>query len=82
MKRFKLFVNEEFCKGCRICVYFCPRQSIRLCEEFNSRGVNVPVPADMKKCSGCRICELYCPDFAIAISEEDAPGCSASLDSM
>ena len=74
MRRFKLFVNEEFCKGCRICVHFCPKDAIRLCEDFNSKGVNVPIPANMERCTGCRICEFYCPDFAIAIAEnEDVP---------
>ena len=71
MKRFEVFVNQEFCKGCGICVHFCPRKAIRLSEEFNSKGVNAPVPADMQKCTGCRTCELYCPDFAIAIQEDD-----------
>ena len=71
MKRFKLFVNEEFCKGCRICVYFCPKDAIKLSEDFNSKGVNVPIPANMERCTGCRICEFYCPDFAIAIAEDE-----------
>jgi len=71
VKRFEVFVNQEFCKGCGICVHFCPRKAIRLSEEFNSKGVNVPVPADMEKCTGCCTCELYCPDFAIAIQEDD-----------
>ena len=71
MKRCEVFVNQEFCKGCGICVHFCPRKAIRLSEEFNTKGVNVPVPADMEKCTGCRTCELYCPDFAIAIRGDD-----------
>jgi len=66
-----MFVNEEFCKGCGICVHFCPKKSIRLSEEFNTKGVNAPVSEDMEKCTGCRTCELYCPDFAIAISEKE-----------
>jgi 2-oxoglutarate ferredoxin oxidoreductase subunit delta len=71
VKHFEVFVNEEFCKGCGICVHFCPKKAIRLAEEFNTKGVNAPIPAEMKKCTGCRTCELYCPDFAIAISEMD-----------
>jgi 2-oxoglutarate ferredoxin oxidoreductase subunit delta len=71
VKRCEVFVNEEFCKGCGICVHFCPRQAIVLSQDFNAKGVNVPVPAHMENCSGCRLCELYCPDFAIAIREEN-----------
>lgn len=70
-RKFELSVNEEFCKGCGICVHFCPKKAIRLCEEFNTKGVNAPVADDMEKCTGCRMCELYCPDFAIAISGTD-----------
>ncbi len=71
MKRYKIFVDEEFCKGCGICVHFCPRDALKLSEEFNERGCNVPIPADMDRCTGCRMCELFCPDFAIAIAEID-----------
>lgn len=69
MKRHEIVLNEEFCKGCGICVHFCPKHAIKLSEEFNPKGFNVPVPADMESCTGCRMCELYCPDFAIAITE-------------
>lgn len=69
MARFEVFVNEEFCKGCGLCVHFCSRGAIKLSHEFNAAGVNIPVSANMKECSGCRLCELYCPDFAIAIRE-------------
>ena len=79
VKRFKLFVNEEYCKGCRICVHFCPRDAIRLSDDFNSKGVNVPVPSNMEKCTGCRICEFYCPDFAIAIAEDEGSNCEVCL---
>jgi 2-oxoglutarate ferredoxin oxidoreductase subunit delta len=69
VKRFSVYVNEEFCKGCGICVHFCPKKAIQLSPEFNRKGVNAPIPSDMAKCTGCRTCELYCPDFAIAIAE-------------
>ncbi len=69
-----IFVNEANCKGCGICVYFCPREAVKLSEEFNDKGRNVPVPSDMERCSGCRLCELYCPDFAIAIQDIGTPG--------
>ena len=72
MKRWEVFVNQEFCKGCGICVHFCPAKAIRLSAEFNRKGVNVPVPAETGECSGCRTCELYCPDFAIAIRGDEA----------
>lgn len=72
MKRYEILVNEEYCKGCGICVKFCPREALKLSEEFNEKGRNVPVPEDMDRCVGCRQCELYCPDFAIAVIETNS----------
>jgi len=69
LKRYEILVNEEYCKGCGICVHFCPGEALELSEEFNEKGRNMPFPADMERCTGCRMCELYCPDLAIAVVE-------------
>jgi 2-oxoglutarate ferredoxin oxidoreductase subunit delta len=62
-----LVVHEEWCKGCGICVEFCPQQVLAL----DDRGkVRVAHP---ERCRLCRQCELRCPDFALELSEED-PG--------
>jgi 2-oxoglutarate ferredoxin oxidoreductase subunit delta len=55
-------IREKWCKGCGICVAYCPKKVLEL------RGGKVAAerPAD---CIGCRMCELRCPDFAIEIHE-------------
>ncbi len=52
---------RHFCKGCRICVEFCPTQTLALDERFR---VTVAHP---ERCIACRMCELRCPDLAIFV---------------
>lgn len=58
-----LEINKKWCKGCAICVEFCPKQVLGISEE----KVTV-VNADA--CIKCRLCEYRCPDFAIFVKEE------------
>ena len=57
--------NTRFCKGCNICVTFCPKQVLAL----DSMGKVCVV--DESACIGCGQCELRCPDFAIRINKEE-----------
>lgn len=61
----KLRVNEEWCKGCGICVAFCPKSVLVL----NMTKVKVN---DESKCIGCGLCERLCPDYAISLVKKDA----------
>lgn len=56
-----LDINQKFCKGCGICVTFCPKQVLALDE----RGKIFA--RDPDKCVSCGQCELRCPDFAIKV---------------
>ncbi|RLC30269.1 MAG: 4Fe-4S ferredoxin [Deltaproteobacteria bacterium] len=58
-------INREWCKGCGICVHFCPGNVLELDEEDKVTAVR---PAD---CICCRQCELRCPDLAIEIELEN-----------
>lgn len=58
--RFRLL--RRFCKGCRICVEFCPTGTLALDDRFK---VMVAHP---EKCIACRMCELRCPDLAIFVT--------------
>ena len=57
-------ITPDWCKGCGICVAFCPKNVLAL---DDSEKV-VPVRAD--DCICCRLCELRCPDLAIEIETE------------
>ena len=58
-------IYREWCKGCGICVHFCPKQVLALDE---SDKVVVVKPSD---CICCRMCEYRCPDLAIEVETAD-----------
>ncbi|MFC1872622.1 indolepyruvate ferredoxin oxidoreductase subunit alpha [Chloroflexota bacterium] len=59
-------INTEVCKGCGICVSFCPQKSLSLSAEINASGYPVAL-SDEVVCNGCAICALVCPDVAIEV---------------
>jgi 2-oxoglutarate ferredoxin oxidoreductase subunit delta len=55
-------VFPNWCKGCHLCVEFCP-------ETVLEAGVDGRVyVAHPERCIACRWCELHCPDFAIFVT--------------
>lgn len=65
----RIYVDSNLCKGCGICVEFCPRRVFKLKEDLSESGVHLAVATEEEKCTLCHLCELYCPDFAIAVVE-------------
>ena len=59
-KKAKIKVFEKMCKGCEICVEFCPVKILEL------KGLVVTVN-NPDKCTKCFLCEKRCPDFAITV---------------
>jgi len=66
--KWRIFINKSYCKGCELCVSFCPRKVLIMSEDYNERGTHYPIPKYIEKCIGCRMCELLCPDFAIYVA--------------
>ena len=54
-------INKDWCKGCGICVSFCPKKVLELDKEGKVFA------ARYKDCICCKQCEFMCPDFAIEI---------------
>ncbi len=63
--RAKVIVFDNWCKGCGLCVEFCPQDVL----EMNGGGkVRVAAP---ERCVACHWCDTHCPDFAIVVREID-----------
>ena len=54
-------VERDWCKGCGICVAFCPKNVLELDEQGKATAVR---PED---CLACRLCEFRCPDLALVV---------------
>jgi 2-oxoglutarate ferredoxin oxidoreductase subunit delta len=59
-------INASWCKGCGICVAFCPRQALVLKYE-KAQHIR-------ENCIVCGMCERYCPDLAITVDTSCKPG--------
>ena len=56
----RITINQAYCKGCEICVAFCPKEVLAM------RG-KYPEVIDLENCIECDLCEMLCPDFAIRV---------------
>jgi 2-oxoglutarate ferredoxin oxidoreductase subunit delta len=63
----KITISREYCKGCEICVSFCPKKMITLSAELNNSGYSVAVYRESGECTGCAVCALVCPEAAIEV---------------
>jgi 2-oxoglutarate ferredoxin oxidoreductase subunit delta len=54
-------ISREWCKGCGICVEFCPKDALAM-DEMEKAGLIHP-----RKCNSCGMCELRCPELAIEV---------------
>jgi len=61
-RKFEVLINEKWCKGCEICVEFCPK-NVLVMEKDKAKVQNPDA------CTGCMLCEIYCPDFAIEVTK-------------
>jgi len=57
-------INREWCKGCGICVEFCPKNVLELDKDAKVVAVR------SEDCICCKMCELRCPDLAVEIEIE------------
>jgi 2-oxoglutarate ferredoxin oxidoreductase subunit delta len=60
-------IASEFCKGCELCVSFCPKRLIHLSDKMNACGYLPATFDDDGQCTACAACALVCPEVAIEV---------------
>jgi 2-oxoglutarate ferredoxin oxidoreductase subunit delta len=60
-----IYIFPEWCKGCRICVAFCPKQVLVMGKDQKAHV------AHEENCIRCYLCARRCPDLAITLRETD-----------
>jgi 2-oxoglutarate ferredoxin oxidoreductase subunit delta len=60
-------IDQGFCKGCQICISFCPKDAISPADKLNASGYLPVMFNDNGKCTGCAICALVCPEVSIEV---------------
>jgi 2-oxoglutarate ferredoxin oxidoreductase subunit delta len=60
--RGEVIVYAKWCKGCHICVEFCPRGVLSFDPQTERAVVAAP-----ERCTACHFCDTHCPDLAIVV---------------
>jgi 2-oxoglutarate ferredoxin oxidoreductase subunit gamma len=69
-----IHIDEALCKGCGLCIHYCPRGVLAMTGKVNVKGFAVAGPLNEEKCTKCKMCEINCPDLAISIGDgQSAP---------
>lgn len=68
---YRVKINKDKCKGCGLCVLFCPFKHLELSSKLNKRGVRYAKRKMNTECKGCGACFFICPDFCVEIYEEE-----------
>ena len=72
MKRHKVEVNPEECKGCGRCLLACPRMVLAMGKHLNEMGYTFVQPVK-DECIGCGACAEGCPSGAISMVPKELP---------
>lgn len=63
-----IHINVNRCKGCGFCVEYCPKDVLKLSDEFNVKGYHPPYVAQEDDCIYCQLCEAICPEYALFVT--------------
>jgi 2-oxoglutarate ferredoxin oxidoreductase subunit delta len=63
----RIEINQALCKGCEVCIAFCPKNLITLSDKLNAAGYLPSAFQDSGECTGCAVCAIVCPEVAIEV---------------
>ena len=63
----KIIIDQNKCKGCFLCVNFCPKGLIKKSIKLNKQGLNFAEFSLNGDCIGCMQCAVICPDCCIEV---------------
>ena len=66
----KVTIKKDKCKGCGLCIVYCPVKHLEVSSELNKKGVKFAQTKKINKCIGCGFCFYICPDCCIKVYEE------------
>ena len=66
----KIIIDQNKCKGCLLCVNFCPKGLIKKSVKLNKQGLNFVEFDAHGDCIGCMQCAVICPDCCIEVYKE------------
>ena len=65
-----IVVDQNFCKGCELCVDACPQDVLAIdMEHLTPKGYH-PAFLKLEGCTGCAICAIVCPEAALTVYRE------------
>jgi 2-oxoglutarate ferredoxin oxidoreductase subunit delta len=67
-----IVIDEGYCKGCCLCIHYCPKKVLDRSGNINQKGYSVPYVVTPERCTKCKICELICPELAVTVEEDGA----------
>jgi 2-oxoglutarate ferredoxin oxidoreductase subunit delta len=74
-KKAQIKINEEYCKGCTLCINACPQHLIRTSKQVSKTSYHAAEFFDPDcKCTGCALCAIVCPDAAITVCRKRVGG--------
>ena len=63
-------INKDKCKGCALCIIYCPFGCLELSSDLNKKGARYARIKKGIQCKGCGRCYLICPDVCVEIYKE------------
>lgn len=64
----KVHIDEEYCKGCALCINACPQHLLRTSKHVSKTSYHPAEFVDPEgMCTGCSLCAVVCPDSALKV---------------